>query len=644
MGWLDIRNRIETPILGDDAATIIVNTFLKNENIGSRTLKLSDYIEPTGPVYSDTKVLDSYMKSLDYELTRYIAKSLLKECNVSDKDKKVSFFIKDFGENLSTNPRVVNLIDLIKELTVGELIKISTMSNIRMDVLKKNNTTPTGAFLSYSMSDACLDLSCSENEACGNRPIYPCKRVNKDELDLSGFDLSYSKRIYLNRDWKNIKTWTFVIEYIKKCIDARIPFSMKPCGPFIADIDNLNLYSDDQCFDKRISIIEDIIKEHPDVMKDFGTPIATGGMVKNPDGRCYYTVSHASRSNYRRSVNTYNSYWNMIINSTYILSAIEFLKNDLHIKLSDFLKNEEISENDEVKNAITILWNDRKLDSRDSEAYKAVEKIHRAIKGFSTVNHAVSKYVDLNTSEGKMHSKKIAERFKENVRKVNSVYIFGDDRHIDTPIYMNEGFVQFNKKAESSIKFRYYKVYSAIIRARFPQAISMPEYKELSSDVKFLIKKVIDVSNVSSLTNMEIDIMDKSFLKLEKIATDITAKSGKEVYSYKVVKENCFNGLISEDDFRVLRINTRLIYDYFPGVVNEFRKLSPDVRVILQKIRKADNPYDLSLREMHIISSDSVKEQLDHIVNIIKIGHKRELSDMFDDRDDDISVVSKKNI
>ena len=102
--------------------------------------------------------------------------------------------------------------------------------------------------------------------------------------------------------------------------------------------------------------------------------------------------------------------------------------------------------------------------------------------------------------------------------------------------------------------------------------------------------------------------------------------------------------MISEDDFRVLRINTRLIYNYFPSVLKEFRKLSPDVRVILQKIRKADNPYELSLREMHIISSDSVKEQLDNIVNIIKMGHKRELSDMLDDRDDDISVVSKKNI
>ena len=134
MGWLDIRNRIETPILGDDAATIIVNTFLKNDNVSSRTLKLSDYIESTGPVYSDTKVVDSYRKSLDYELTRYIAKSLLKECDVSDKDKKVSFFIKDFGKTLSTNPRFVNLIDPIKKLTVGELIKISTMSDIRMDV------------------------------------------------------------------------------------------------------------------------------------------------------------------------------------------------------------------------------------------------------------------------------------------------------------------------------------------------------------------------------------------------------------------------------------------------------------------------------------------------------------------------------
>lgn len=644
MGWLDIRNRIETPILGDDAATIIVNTFLKNENVGSRTLKLSDYIEPTGPVYSDTKVTDSYRKSLDYELTRYIAKSLLKECDVSDKDKKVSFFIKDFGETLSTNPSLVNLIDPIKKLTVGELIKISTMSDIGMDVQKKNNTTPIGAFLSYSLSYACLDLSCSENEACGKRPIYPCKRVNKDELDLSGFDLSYSKRIYLNRDWQNIETWTFIIEYIKKCIDARIPFHMKPCGPYIAGIDSLNLYSDDRCFDKRISIIEEIIKEHPEVMRNFGTPIATGGMVRNSDGRCYYTVSHASWSNNKRSACTYNSYWNMIINSTYVVSAIEFLKNDLHIKLSDFLKNEEISENEEIKKAITILWYDMKLDSRNSEAYKALGKIIEYGGNFPTMKRAVSKYVDLNTSEGKMHSKKIAERFKENVRKVNSVYIFGDDRHIDTPIYMNEGFIQFNKKAESSIMFKYYKVYSAIIRARFPQAISMPEYKELSSDVKFLIKKVIDVSDVSSLTNMEIDIMDKSFLKLEKIATDITAKSGKEVYSYKVVRDNCFNGLISEDDFRTLRINIGLIYSYFPKVINEYRNLSPEVRVIIQKIRKTDNPYELSLREMHIVSSDSVKEQLDNMVNIVNKKHNGEINDMFDDRDDDISVVSKKNI
>lgn len=420
MGWNKIKNRIIEPLLTSDGINEILKSCFKKNGQNtrhSRSIKIGEYREP-----AEANLTEDDIKELDCrcDIVRYMAESLLKEYNedatVNDRMNKKRI--------LWNTDKIDNIKYVLKQT--------ANMSN---EQIKKIANSEIHCFIKY-VYDNCADLGSEHN---GDEPPYQVKVPTKEKGTFNG----YNKRIYLNTK-QNMYTVDFLVKYIKKCIDRRIPFDMKGFGSFghsISELDGTILYSNNEYFNEHIDVIEEIIRENPELMKKMGTPIYTGAMIKNFDGNCYYTITSGMPYYHGNTpMGTYNDYIDSAINNTYLIACGRVIKYYLESVIEDFRKLDAKTKK-LVKDAsyyyecdaekikfLSIIGKDQIQEMRDF-AYKIIESKRKT-----------------GTEEEKEQVMKILKNtFSYEFKTICSYLKFDDKEHIDCPIYQDGKFIEFEE-------------------------------------------------------------------------------------------------------------------------------------------------------------------------------------------------------
>lgn len=536
MGWADIKDRIVEPIMTDEAMDLMSVIYLSGNKIETKKITTSSYVKPEKGDMTQEE-LDIYLEDLKVRLIKYYANYLLKA-------------------KVSKNEELVNKV---KKYNEEDLIKIMNMSSYDL--------------LNYTKEDSLTNLLKKLRslfdfvEALANGGSLVASYNGKDKEKIGFND---TKRIYLNCDNLNKKKFLFIEEYIKGCIDAGIPFRMKPFGPESAEIDNLVLYSNSEFFDKHIDIIEGIIRNNPEIMTAFGDPIISSGNVVSSDGRKYYGVTSGliSLKNKKEliplikeykdknlpnkalagilNLKTHNQYSEQIMNTAALVALINYIKKKISKdKISeliskkyslDDLKNillirkgkipkfmnleEELSKSEEAKGEF-LSWIEK--DSFEDGVLKIKKD---DIKNLSFVGSdklfALTIQLFLNylkETYGESFIRDFKEDFKKEVKVVNSLLKFDDEKHTDVPIYMDELFYEQSKtldindekvedlnaeiKEEVKEILLYVKGYSDFIYKNWLSCSILKEYKDLPKEVVDIFVKVAR-NGTDSLTEIDI--------------------------------------------------------------------------------------------------------------------------------------------
>ena len=429
MGWKDIRKRTVVPILTPDGISKMIESCLKKEGRNtthSRTITMNGYKEP---INDEKSVSETEIEKIKFDIVRYMAQSILRDCDASDLTKTISDFIPKWDKK--------------NDLTVAELQEIVAKTDAQMKELIEDKTIKTniGNFIKNVYITSC-DLKEEHN---GENPIYPFeKTMNNEKNTLWG----YNKRIYLNPSLKNISTYKFLAEYIKKCIDRRIPFDMKGLGSTThseTELDGMILYSSNKYFNSHLECLEEVIRENPDLMSTFGTPIYTGAMVKDTNDRPYYTIGAGFPCEYK--VCTYNDYIDSSINLTYLISSAKLIKQYLPLVLAQYRELDA-----DTKLLINKLNNLEQCSAEELQKIEAkIEAGDPILKEQKRIIREMSyKIISHKKEQGTKQEQqevmgKLRTTFSNSFKMVCSALKFKDKDHIQTPIYQDESFIDFEK-------------------------------------------------------------------------------------------------------------------------------------------------------------------------------------------------------
>lgn len=419
MGWNQIKNRIVEPLLTSDGINEILKSCFKEngQNIRhSRSIKIGDYREP-----AEADLTEDDINNLDCrcDIVRYMAESLLKEYNedatVNDRMNKKRI--------LWNTDKIDNIKYVLKQT--------ANMSN---EQIKKIANSEIHCFIKY-VYDNCANLDSDHN---GDEPPYSIIVPPKGKGTYNG----YNKRIYLNTN-RNMYTVDFLVKYIKKCIDKRIPFNMKGFGSLAnraSEMDGTILYSNNEYLNEHIDVIEEIIRENPELMKKMGTPIYTGAMIKNTDGNCYYTITSGIPS-YSGNINIiYNDYIDYAINNTYLIGCGRIIKYYINDVLEDFKELDE-----RTKNLIKDVINYHQCDTYRIKFLSSIGK-----EQIREVRELAYKIIEnkrkTGTEEEKQQVMKILKNtFSREFKIICSYLKFDDKEHVDCPIYQDGKFIEFEE-------------------------------------------------------------------------------------------------------------------------------------------------------------------------------------------------------
>lgn len=428
MGWKEVKRRISMPILTPDGISTMVDSCLKKDgkNIRhSRSIVMDDYKSPTDDYESVSEV---EVEKIKFGIIRHMAQSLLRDCDAGDQSKTISQFISGWKEKNSG-----------LDVTIGELQEIATMSD---EDIKKSITEKSGDNIGGFINKVYITSCNLGEEHNGANPVYPFEKILPTEKNTIW---GYNKRLYLNPSLNNISTYKFLAEYIKKCIDRRIPFDMKGFGSVehsAEELDGMILYSNNEHFDDHLECLEEVIKENPEIMSTFGSPIYTGARAKDENGEVYYTVGAGFPCTYR--TRTYNDYIDSAINMTYLTSSARLIKQYLPLISTEYRGLDE-----ETRNLIN------KLNSLEQCSAEELQRIDSSLKAQKeTIRGLAHKIITHKTEKGTEQEKeevmgRLKVTFSNNFKVICSALKFNDKEHINTPIYADGSFLDLEQQITS---------------------------------------------------------------------------------------------------------------------------------------------------------------------------------------------------
>ena len=240
-------------------------------------------------------------------------------------DKLVNYAAEDLN-SIFVNCLEENDLERLKELTEDDIY----------DFIKRLNHE--------SIEDTCTNLNISSN-------LYKFINLSIETIDYKSKEIGKYPSTMFNSENNEItfeislnlseveETYLLLNKYIRKCIENNLNYQMS-----ILNVDNINknsicLYANELDLIKKISILNNIKKTHPEWIDKVNIPLQNHALL----GNSYYSISIYSINN-----NSYNEYFNQVSEISYyrILSKIILNKitneKDLNI-INDFINFENIT-------------------------------------------------------------------------------------------------------------------------------------------------------------------------------------------------------------------------------------------------------------------------------------------------------------
>lgn len=365
-----LLKNIEDTGLKDETIKTIINEFLNKETIDVRTISL-----PTDKKvnYVDGVKNNDYLFKCEVCIFRKIVEKLKNEIN-----KNIEIKNKGYTNELLNSLSTLDDKSILIYFTKG---CSDNLINIIVKMSKLDD---------YSGSHQ-IDLF----------------EKNKQKTIDKNHEVDYTKRIYLNIPLNNVGA-KFLTVFKLKCIEKGIPSKMKGFGSsaeYTGELDTTIIYTNDYYLIEHMEIIESIIKERPDLVSKFGSPVISGGRMISSDGNNYYTISSGLLGG-----GTSNDYYDAIYKKAYYIMCMKYFDSNYN-ESSDYFYS-----------LINKSLKDRNLIVRNNE-YKEVFK--NRIK------------------EGSINAEQFTKEFKEMVKKVSSITRFNDLEHTEVPLYQDQIFIDF---------------------------------------------------------------------------------------------------------------------------------------------------------------------------------------------------------
>ncbi len=240
-----INNGI-VPIISLEGSKCLIDECIRSKIEGreydTRRLELSSYKKPNDSSVATKEQLDEYA----FRIVKLLINKLRKLSDLND-DRTVY-------DNLPT---------MYKEFSYEQFVQIFDLSDEKIiATIKKYNGVEKESFLNRLISNSI------PNE----------DRIGKINAVPYGNDASHKKdadyRIYINTP-NGTSRYDFLELFIRKCIDRNIPYEMKGEEHTNDEKDRTVIYCFDEYFDETIRVLEEIKYERPELISEFGSPIAT---------------------------------------------------------------------------------------------------------------------------------------------------------------------------------------------------------------------------------------------------------------------------------------------------------------------------------------------------------------------------------
>lgn len=335
----------------------------------------------------------------------------------------------------------------ITSITIDDIKNLLSLNNEDLYAICNAGTQfenqPVVALGKYLFSHCC-DFGFEHN---GRDPLYSVEKQMNDREHSSEMSITnaYTKRIYMNIP-EGVNKYKFLQLYIQKCVEKNIPFEMKAIVPD-AGLDKTVLYSNDFYLNDHIDIINDIIENNKDIAESIGTPISYGGRVENEDGRVFYAISSGNPS--RIAHHTQSSFIESTTNRAFLSLCAGVIKKYPHLidnKNFQILDIEKISSLSALETEEIIEWcktfkpGKTKTDERSTKLRNDFDKLQ--VGGIEVINQLIKSNPE--------HLTELVDEFRENIKIIASVARFEDKEHIDTPLFLDDCFLNLIQKEKNS--------------------------------------------------------------------------------------------------------------------------------------------------------------------------------------------------
>lgn len=318
-------------------------------------------------------------------------------------DKFNNYAFDDLNEEY-TNLISEEDLSRLEELTEEEILSIIELINKHESshyISKKHRLTDNlYNFIEMSIFET-LDL---KKEHIG---------TNKNSL-FNIPDENYTIRLYINGP--ELETAILLEEYIKKCVERNISYDMKALGDNIDNHEGSIIYANINDIVQKINILNEILKEAPQLKNAFITPIYSSGRLNES----IYGISHSGVMNeYNKCINSYNDYFNNICEVAYYRTLSKIIIEILTDKkakevISNFISLAEVS------------FNNAEMRSPELAEYNNVS--------FDAIKDLVNQYIPLVNSTLNIYmtdeSKKnnLIKEFKKSMMYISNICQSRDKR------------------------------------------------------------------------------------------------------------------------------------------------------------------------------------------------------------------------
>ena len=240
----------------------------------------------------------------------------------------------------------------------------------------------------------------------------------------------YTIKIYLNGPEE--ETHKVLNQYIVDCVEENLNYDMKATGDNRDSQERTILYANINDITKKISILDNIFNEEPELSKVFGNPIHSSGRINNS----VYGISHSGVITHDLTcVNSYNDYFNNVCEVSYYRVLAKIILDIIDDETAKIIIQNFIS----LQN---ISFDKAEMDSPELAEYNDVS--------FDTIKDLINQYIPLISSTlniymtDKEKNKSIVSEFKKSIIYISNI-CQGREKKFPSNIVINTYLEQFIK-------------------------------------------------------------------------------------------------------------------------------------------------------------------------------------------------------